>query len=173
MLFEGCNGWSWWQTIHGDMNEHSLLVPACPLNYPLPQIQLSCLLQTLLTKRDLRLITKYLLETSPSASVSEFHEFHLHVWTCLGFADWLVYNLSGFFSFFFFLMFIFERERDRGQAGMDRERRRHRIRSSLQALSCQHRAWCGAWTHKPWDHDLGRCQTLNRLSHPGVPCLNS
>ena len=35
-------------------------------------------------------------------------------------------------------------------AGKGRERGRHRIWSRLQALSCQHRAWCGAWTHKPY-----------------------
>ena len=27
----------------------------------------------------------------------------------------------------------------------------------------------GVWTHKPWDHDLSRSLTLNRLSHPGTP----
>ena len=29
--------------------------------------------------------------------------------------------------------------------------------------------YCGAWTHKPWDHDLSRSQALNRPSHPGAP----
>ena len=46
---------------------------------------------------------------------------------------------------------------------------RHRIWSRLQALSCQHRAPCGAWTHELRDHDLSRSRTLNRLSHPGAP----
>ena len=46
---------------------------------------------------------------------------------------------------------------------------RHRIKSRLQALNCQHRAWCKAQTHEPWDHDLSRSQTLNQLSHPGAP----
>ena len=27
-----------------------------------------------------------------------------------------------------------------------------------QALHCQHRARCGAWTHKPWDRDLSWSQ---------------
>ena len=52
------------------------------------------------------------------------------------------------------------------QPSNQRERGRYRIQSRLQALSCQHRAWCGAWTHQPWDHDLSRSQTLTQLSHP-------
>ena len=60
--------------------------------------------------------------------------------------------------------FIFERERKRERAGGGADR----IRNRLQALSCQHRAWCGAQTHKPWDHDLSQSQMLNRLSHPGA-----
>ena len=46
---------------------------------------------------------------------------------------------------------------------------RHRIQSRLQALSCQHRAWCGAQTHELWDHDLRQSRTLNWLGHPGTP----
>ena len=42
-----------------------------------------------------------------------------------------------------------------------RERGRHRIRSRLLALSCQHRARCGARSHKPWDHDLWWSWLLN------------
>ena len=49
------------------------------------------------------------------------------------------------------------------------ERGRHRIWNRLLALSCQHRARHGAWTHGPRDHDLSRSRTLNRLSHPGAP----
>ena len=49
------------------------------------------------------------------------------------------------------------------------QRGRHRIRSRLRAPSCRHRARCGAWTHKLWDHDLNRSRMLNRLSHPGAP----
>ena len=55
------------------------------------------------------------------------------------------------------------------RVGKGRERGRHRIRSRLQALSCQHRARCGAQTHGPRDHDLSRSWTLNWLSHPGAP----
>lgn len=63
---------------------------------------------------------------------------------------------------------VFKRERVCEQ-GRGRERGRLRIRSRLQALSCQHRAWCRAWTHEPWDHDLSRSCMLNQLSHPGTP----
>ena len=67
-------------------------------------------------------------------------------------------------------MFISETERDRAWVGEgQRERGRHRIQSRLLGPSCQHRAWRGAWTHRPRDHDLSRSRTLNRLSHPGAP----
>ena len=67
-------------------------------------------------------------------------------------------------------MFIYFWERQHEQ-GMGREKGRHRNWSRLQALSCQHRAWHGAGTHKPWDHDLSRSRRLNQLSHPGTPKL--
>ena len=53
------------------------------------------------------------------------------------------------------------------------QRGRHRIPSELQALSCWHRARCGAWTHKPRDLDPSQRRRLNRLSRPGAPvfCL--
>ena len=71
-------------------------------------------------------------------------------------------------SFFFFNVYFsfWEREHERG---MDRERGRHRIRSQLQAPSCQHRARCGAQTHVPQDHDLSWSRTINQLSYPGAP----
>ena len=49
---------------------------------------------------------------------------------------------SGPFFFFFLHVFIFERdsETEHEQGGAERGIRRHRIRSRLQALSCQHRA---------------------------------
>ena len=53
--------------------------------------------------------------------------------------------------------------------GRGRERGRHRIWSRFQALSYQHRAGCGAQTHKLSDHDLSRSWTLNQLSQPGAP----
>ena len=70
------------------------------------------------------------------------------------------------------MFFILERERERERAstsGEGAERERHRIRSRFQALSCQHRAPCGARTHQLQDHDLSQSQTLNLLSHPGAP----
>ena len=67
-------------------------------------------------------------------------------------------------------MFIFERKTEtERELGTGRERGRHRRRSRLQALGWQHRAWRGARTHKPWDHDLSQSWTPNRLSHPGAP----
>ena len=77
---------------------------------------------------------------------------------------------GGRYFVFNFLMpiLIFLRER-RSANKRGAERGRHRIRNRLQALSCQHRARCGARTHEPRDHDLSRCRTLNLLSHPGAP----
>ena len=36
-------------------------------------------------------------------------------------------------------------------------------------LSTEQRAWCGALSQDPWDHDLSWRQTLNWPSHPGAP----
>ena len=74
--------------------------------------------------------------------------------------------LYSFCTYIIFLCFVYFW--DRGRQSMRRggaERGRHRIWSRLQALSCQHRAQCGAWTHKPWNHDLSWSWTLNQLSH--------
>ena len=68
-----------------------------------------------------------------------------------------------------FLMFIFEGETECAWGrGRERERGRHRIRSRFQALSCQHGAWHGGRTHKPWDHELRQSRMLNQLSYPGA-----
>ena len=67
-------------------------------------------------------------------------------------------------------LFILETETEHEQGkGRERERGRHGIRSRLRAPSCQHRAWRGARTHEPRDHDLSRSRTLKWLSHPGTP----
>ena len=58
---------------------------------------------------------------------------------------------------YFFNVYFWEREKEA-------ERKRHKIWSTLQALSCQHRAWRRARTHEPWHHELSRSRTLNRLS---------
>ena len=74
------------------------------------------------------------------------------------------------FVFKFFYIYLFLRERESAsRGGAERERGRNRIWSRLQALSCQHRARCGAWSHGLCDHDLSWSWTLNRLSHPGAP----
>ena len=77
-----------------------------------------------------------------------------------------------FYFIFNFLMIIYFWERDRQtecEQERGRERGRHRIESRLQAQSCQHRVRPGAWTHKPWDHDLSWSHMPNQLSHPGTP----
>ena len=56
------------------------------------------------------------------------------------------------------------------EQGRDREGQRHRIWSRIHTLSCQHRAPCGARTHKVWYHDLSQSRMLNWLSHWGTPC---
>ena len=77
----------------------------------------------------------------------------------------------GFKFFLRFYLFLRQRETEYEQ-GRGRERRRDRIRSRFQALSCQHRARCGARTHGLRDHDLSGSRMLNRLSHPGAPMMN-
>ena len=70
-------------------------------------------------------------------------------------------------------MFIYFWKREReSERWRGKESGRHRIQSRLQGLNNQHRAWCGAQTHEPWDHDLSWSWTVNKLSHPGVPWLN-
>ena len=81
-----------------------------------------------------------------------------------------VWQMEVFFLLIFLCLLTFERERRRqsmSRGGVEREG--DRIWSRLQALSCQRRAWHGAWTHEPQDHDLSRSQMLNRQSHPGAP----
>ena len=70
--------------------------------------------------------------------------------------------------FFWKFLFLFLKERE-SMSGGRAERGRHRIRSRLQAPSCQHKAQCWAQIHEPWDHDLSQSQMVNRLSHPGAP----
>ena len=69
---------------------------------------------------------------------------------------------------FFKCLFILERDRVWAGEGK-RERHIHRIRSRLQAPSCQHRVRHRAQIHTLWDHDLGWSWLLNWLSHPGAP----
>ena len=78
--------------------------------------------------------------------------------------------IRSLFFYFFFNIYLFLRQREtEHEWGRVRERGRHRIWNRLQALSCQHRARRGAWTHGPRDHDLSQSRPLNRLSHPGAP----
>ena len=72
------------------------------------------------------------------------------------------------FTFFFNVYYFWESENRRRI-----ERGRHIIWTRLQALSCWHRARCGAQTHRLWDHDLRWSRTLNQLSHPDAPYFAS
>ena len=94
------------------------------------------------------------------------------------------YLISNIWIFTFFYLFTYffnvclflregERERER-EIGTECEQGRGRERgrqNSLQALSCQHRAWCRTWAHEPGDHDLSWSRMLNRLSHPDTPYI--
>ena len=76
------------------------------------------------------------------------------------------------FKIFLIFIYFWEREREKEhEQGTDRERGRHRIWSRLQALSCWHRAWRRAQTHRLQDYDLSQSWTLNQLSHPGAPVI--
>ena len=56
-------------------------------------------------------------------------------------------SLSFLFFLIFFNVYLFLRQREtEHEQGRSRERGRHRIQSRLQALSCKHRARCGAQT---------------------------
>ena len=55
----------------------------------------------------------------------------------------------------FFFVYLWEREKEK--------------ENPRQALHCQPRAWCGAQTHEPWDHDLSWSWMLNWLSYPDAP----
>ena len=69
---------------------------------------------------------------------------------------------------FFFNVYSFLRE-STSRGGAKREGGRGSEAGS-RLRRWQHRAQCGTWTHKPWDHDLSRSWTLlNPLSHPGIP----
>ena len=63
-----------------------------------------------------------------------------------------------------------ERERERARAGEGQSE--GETEDPRQALCWQQRALHGAWTHKPWDHDLSWSQPLNWLNHPGPPVLS-
>ena len=81
--------------------------------------------------------------------------------------------MSLFPLFLNFLMFFnLSLRQTEHEQGRGRERGRDRIWSRLQALSCQHRVWCGARTNRVWDHDLSWSRTINRLSHPGAPFIS-
>ena len=80
-------------------------------------------------------------------------------------------NIMKYFLFPLLKIFIYfwERERERDRVQLGEGQRERKTQNPKQALSCQHRAWCGTQTHKPQDHDLSWSWTLNWLSHSGAP----
>ena len=63
----------------------------------------------------------------------------------------------------YFSSLFCQRERERAGEGQ-REKD-----NPKWALSCQCRAWHGAWFQELWDYDLSWNQSLNQLSLPGAP----
>ena len=53
------------------------------------------------------------------------------------------------------------RERERAGTYMCASVRKEQKGSQAGSLHCQHGDQCGAWTHKPWDHDLSWNQELD------------
>ena len=74
-------------------------------------------------------------------------------------SPFLIHSKHGLFFFLTFYLFLRQRETQH-ERGRGREKGRHRIRSRLQALSHQPRAWRGAQTHGPWDRDLAEVSRL-------------
>ena len=67
------------------------------------------------------------------------------------------------FILMFVCLLVYKREIETEaecEQGMGRKRETE-FEAVSKALHCQHRAWCGAWTHELWDHDLSWRWTLN------------
>ena len=80
-------------------------------------------------------------------------------------------SLVSFYLFtYFVILFLTEREREQAGEGQ-RETGRHRIQSSrLQALSCQHRAWCrtlNSQTVRSWPEPRSDAWPTQPPRHPG------
>ena len=63
------------------------------------------------------------------------------------------------------LLFFWERESMRAGEGQ----RKGKTQNQVPGWAVSKEPDGGARTHKQWDHDLSRSQTLNRLSHAGAP----
>ena len=63
-------------------------------------------------------------------------------------------------------MHLFILRERKSKQGRSRERETEDLK---KVLYWQQRAQCGAWTHKPRDHDLSQSRMLNWLSHPHAP----
>ena len=66
-------------------------------------------------------------------------------------------------------MFIYFWERERERESWGGTERETETEGPKQAPHWQRKAWRGARTHEPWDHDLSRSQSLSWLSDPGAP----
>ena len=62
-----------------------------------------------------------------------------------------------------------ERERERAYAFAQVGEGQQERRTKDLKLCWQQPAQCGAWTHKPQNHDLSQSRMLNRLSYLGSP----
>ena len=110
------------------------------------------------------------VSTEPDAGL-ELTNCKIMTWAEVGcLTDWAIQ--VPLYFFFLSLCIYFERERQSMNGGRS-ERGRHRMWNRPQALSCQHRAQCGARTHELQDHDLSWSRPLNQLSPPGIPPLLS
>ena len=98
---------------------------------------------------------KFIFPWEDLAAILSEQEIHLYlflttnmVWTepCAASCDRLV-TFEPQLHFFLMLIYLFW-ERQSARVGWGRERDRHRIWSRLQALNCQPKARCGAWTHR-------------------------
>ena len=70
-------------------------------------------------------------------------------------------------NFMFIYFWETGKKKDKSWAG-EEQREGDRIRSRLQALSCQHRSQHRAGTHQLWDHDLNWSRLTNPPRHPYV-----
>ena len=78
------------------------------------------------------------------------------------FSDYLFLNGLNFFNVYF-------RERDRAQAGQGKRERETQNPKQAPDSELPAQSPTGTRTHELQDHDLSQSQSLNPLSHLGVP----
>ena len=108
---------------------------------------------------------------------SRLNPMNLRSWPEL---KWRVGHLTDWVTqvplFFFFLnvyLFILKK-RERERETMSRAGAENRRENLKQAPCCQHRTWCKARSHKPWDHDVSWSQESDSqpAEPPRHPCGN-